>query len=65
MAVKNRLKEILEDRGISQTWLAKKTDVTRQTISNVINDRFCPSLDLAFKICNALELQLDDVFYYE
>lgn len=63
--VKNRLREILEERGISQTWVAKKTEVTRQTISNLINHRFCPSLELAFKICDALGLTLDDVFYYE
>lgn len=63
--VKNRLKEILEERGIKQTWLAKQVGVTRQTMSNLINNRFCPSLDIAFKIANVLGLKLDDVFYYE
>ena len=65
MVVKNRLKEILDERGIKQTWVAEKTGVTRQTISNLINDRFCPSIELAFKICDALGLQINDVFYYE
>jgi len=63
--VKNRLRDILNERGISQTWVAKKVGVTRQTISNLINNRFCPSLELAFQICDTLGLQLDDVFYYE
>ena len=63
--VKNRLGEILGERGISQTWVSKKTEVTRQTISNLINHRFCTSLELAFKICDALGLELTDVFYYE
>ncbi len=63
--VKNRLKEILEERGIKQTWLAEQVGVTRQTMSNLINNRFCPSLDIAFKIANVLGLKLDDVFYYE
>lgn len=65
MVVKNRLKGILDERGIKQTWLAEKVDVSRQTISNLINDRFNPSLELAFKICKVLNLTLDDVFYYE
>ena len=65
MVVKNRLKKILDERGIKQTWLAEKVDVSRQTISNLINDRFNPSLELAFKICKVLNLTLDDVFYYE
>ena len=63
--VKNRLKKILEERGIKQTWLAEQVGVTRQTMSNLINNRFCPSLDIAFKIANVLGLKLDDVFYYE
>jgi len=65
LVVKNRLKKILDERGIKQTWLAEKVDVSRQTISNLINDRFNPSLELAFKICKVLNLTLDDVFYYE
>jgi putative transcriptional regulator len=65
LVVKNRLKGILDERGIKQTWLAEKVDVSRQTISNLINDRFNPSLELAFKICKVLNLTLDDVFYYE
>lgn len=65
MTVKNRLKEILDERGIKQTWLAEQTEVTRQTMSNLVNNRFCPSLDLAFKIVKILNLNFEDVFYYE
>ena len=65
MTVKNRLKEILDERGIKQTWLAEQAEVTRQTMSNLVNNRFCPSLDLAFKIVRILQLNFEDVFYYE
>lgn len=65
MQVKNRLKEILDERGMKQNFVAEKAGITRQTFSNLVNNRFNPSLELAFKICNVLELSLDQVFYYE
>jgi putative transcriptional regulator len=65
MQVKNRLRKILDERGIKQNFVAEKAGITRQTFSNLVNNRFNPSLELAFKICMVLEMSLDDVFYYE
>ena len=63
--VRNRLKEILSERGLKQNFIAEKSGITRQTFSNLVNNRFNPSMELAFKICKVLELNLEDVFYYE
>ena len=40
MVVKNRLEEIRKQHGITQEELAKKLEVTRQTISSLENGRY-------------------------
>ena len=65
MSVKNRLKEILDERGIKQNWLSEKAGITKQTMSNLINNRFNVSLESAMKIVKALDLKIEDVFYIE
>lgn len=64
MVVKNRLKEILEEKGITQTWLAKKVGVTRGNISNLINNRQQTTIEIAFKIADVLNMRLEDIFIY-
>lgn len=49
--MRNRLKEVLDERGIKQNWLAAKCEVSRNTITNIINGS-TPSLDLAYKIAH-------------
>jgi len=61
--VKNRLKEILDERGIKQNWLCKQVGVTKQTMSNLINNKFTTSMDIAFKIAKVLNMNIYDIFY--
>ena len=49
MVVKNRLKEVLDERGVKSIWLANQVNVTKQTVSSLVNNRFNPSLELALK----------------
>ncbi len=65
MAVKNRLKEILESRGIKQSWLAEQSGITKQTMSSLIKNRYSTSMDVAFKIAKVLKLEVTDIFYEE
>lgn len=65
MAVKNRLKEILDERGLKQNWLAERAGVTKQTMSNLINNRFSVSLESAMRIAKALDLTIEDIFHIE
>ena len=65
MTVKNRLKMILDERGIKQNWLSEKAGITKQTMSNLINNRFNVSLESAIKIVKALDLKIEDVFYID
>lgn len=63
MVVKNRLKEILDERGIKQNWLAEQVGITKQTMSNLIKNRFTTSMDIAFKISKVLNMEITDIFY--
>ncbi len=50
---------------ISQTELAKMTGVTRQTIGLIEAGEFNPSIKLCRKICRALGVTLNDIFWEE
>ena len=50
---------------ISQTELAKKCGVTRQTIGLIEAGDFNPSLNLCRAICRALGVTLNDIFWEE
>lgn len=50
---------------MSQEELAKKTGVTRQTISAVENGDYNPTINLCVSICRALGKTLDDLFWNE
>jgi DNA-binding XRE family transcriptional regulator len=63
--VKNRLKEILQIKGIKQSWLAEQVGITKQTMSSLVNNRFTTSMDVAFKIAKVLNLEIIDIFYEE
>ena len=49
---------------MTQAELADRVGVTRQTIIAIEQGRYSPSLEMAFQIAKAFELQLDEVFSY-
>lgn len=51
--------------GITQEALAKECGVVRQTINCIENDKYDPTLELAFKIAKVLNRKVDEVFIYE
>ena len=51
--------------NISQTELAKRTGVTRQTIGLIEAGEFNPSIKLCIAICRALGVTLNDIFWEE
>lgn len=60
--MKNRLRVLRAEREWSQSELAKRTCVSRQTINAVETGKYDPSLPLAFKIAAAFEQSIEDVF---
>lgn len=63
--MKNRLEEIRKQRGIKQEELAKKLDVSRQTIGSLENGRYNPSIILAIKIARFFNMGVEEIFIYE
>ena len=51
------------DLGMSQTELAEKAGVTRQTIGLIESGDFNPSIKLCLAICRALGVTLNDLFW--
>ena len=65
LAMKNRLEEIRKSRGIRQDELARALEVSRQTIGSLENERYNPSIILAFKIARYFDMKIEDIFIYE
>ena len=50
---------------MTQQELAEKAGVTRQTIIAMEQEKYSPSLELAFRIAHVFGVPLEDVFSYE
>lgn len=65
MLVRNKIKELREIKGISQGELAELCNVSRQTINAIENNKYDPSLNLAFTLAKTLAVKVDDLFLFE
>lgn len=63
--MKNTIRERRKARGLSQEELARQCGVSRQTINTIENDKYDPTLSLAFRLAKALETTVDALFSHE
>lgn len=49
---------------MTQAELARRLDVTRQTIIAIEQGRYSPSLEMAFQIARVFKVPLEEVFHY-
>lgn len=63
--MKNKIKELRKNKKISQAELANLCGVTRQTINAIENDKYDPSLQLAFDLAKHLNTRVDNLFISE
>lgn len=63
--MENKIRELRKARKLSQDELAKLCGVTRQTIHAIENDKYDPTLSLAFKLAKRLETTVDELFIPE
>jgi putative transcriptional regulator len=61
----NQIKKFREHKGISQGKLAEMCNVSRQTINAIENNKYDPSLELAFSIAFILDSTVDTLFIYQ
>jgi transcriptional regulator with XRE-family HTH domain len=52
----NRIKEVLEERGIKQTWLAERLGKSFCIVNSYVCNRRQPSLDVLFEIAKILNV---------
>ena len=60
--MRNRLRELRRERGITQEELAAALGVTRQTIIAIERGKYDPSLRLAFKIARFFGKKIEEIF---
>lgn len=62
--MKNKLRQLREDAGLSQHQLAIKSGVGKTTISSIeIGQTSNPSVSVAFRLSRALRVSIEEIFY--
>lgn len=59
--MRNRIGEILKERGISAKWLAEKVDLSANMISLYAKNKNQPTLQNAYRIASVLDLRMEDL----
>jgi len=65
MILKNNLKEVRQKKGLTQEELSTNVGVSRQTIISIERYRYKPSLELAMKIAEKLNVKIEKLFFFE
>ena len=60
--MKNKMRELRTAKEWSQSDLADKLGVSRQTINAIETEKYDPSLPLAFKVARLFRLKIEDIF---
>ena len=63
--METRIKELRDDKGLTQQQLADIVDVTRQTILFLEKGKYNPSLRLAWMIAQVFEKPIEEVFSFD
>lgn len=57
----NRIKEVLEEKGIKQIWLAEKLGKSYNMVNAYVQNRQQPKLEILFKIAEILDVNPKDL----
>ena len=57
----NRIKEVLEEKGVKQTWLAEKLGKSYNMVNSYAQNRQQPRLEVLVKIAKILDVDLKDL----
>ena len=63
--MRNRIKELRAKEKLTQKQLAAKAGVTRMTIVFLEQDKYNPSLKLAFRVAKVLSTSIEKLFIFE
>ena len=62
--LKTRIHEFRKERNMQQSELAELVGVRRETIGNLENGKYNPSLKLAMDIAKVFDCTVEDVFFF-
>lgn len=57
----NRIKEVLAERGIKQTWLAEKLGKTQRTVNMYVNNDVQPPIPVLYEIARILKVEVSEL----
>jgi len=57
----NRIKEVLESKGIMQKWLAQQIGKSYNMVNSYVQNRRQPSLDVLYRIADILDVDVKDL----
>lgn len=57
----NRIKEVLDERGIKQTWLAEQLGKSFNMVNSYVQNRRQPSLEVLYKIAEILKVDVKEL----
>ena len=57
----NRIKEVLEEKGIKQTWLADKLGKSYNMVNGYVQNRQQPRLEILYEIVEILEVSVKEL----
>ncbi len=57
----NRIKEVLEEKGIKQIWLAEKLGKSYNMVNGYVQNRQQPRLEILFEIAEILEVSVKEL----
>lgn len=61
----NRIKEILNEKGIKQTWLAEKLGKSFKIVNAYVCNRKQPSVETLYEIARLLQVSVKDLLTEE
>ncbi|MGE6348728.1 helix-turn-helix transcriptional regulator [Bacillus mycoides] len=63
--MENIIRILRKEKRLSQDDLAKLCHVSRQTITAIENNKYDPTLELAFNLAKSLGVTFDQLFIYK
>jgi putative transcriptional regulator len=57
----NRIKEVLEEKGIKQTWLAEQLGKSYNMVNGYVQNRQQPRLEVLYEIASILNIEVTEL----
>ncbi|MDA7855164.1 helix-turn-helix transcriptional regulator [Cyclobacteriaceae bacterium] len=63
--MKNKIRELRKQRGLTQKELAEIIGISRQAINAIEKEKFDPSLPTAFKMAKLFKTSIENLFLHD